>query len=72
MVGTVAWMGLIPFSTPFSAKIINAPHYGMVKKPTVDLYAETTIPEEHVGVYKAQMYVQDMEASHTTDTSRVH
>jgi len=28
--------------------------------PTVDLYDGTTDPEEHLGVYKLQMYVQDM------------
>jgi len=48
---------LAPFSTPFSAKIINAPHYRKVKMPTMDLYDGTTDPEEHLGVYKTQMYV---------------
>jgi len=28
--------------------------------PTVDLYNGTTYLEEHLGVYKAQMYVQDV------------
>jgi len=49
------------FSTPFSAEIINAPRYGKVKMPTLDLYDRTTDPEEHLGVYKAQMYVQDVD-----------
>jgi len=29
--------------------------------PTVDLYDGTTDPEEHLGVNKAQMYVQDVD-----------
>jgi len=29
--------------------------------PTVDLYDGTTDPEEHLGVYKAQMYVQGVD-----------
>ena len=29
--------------------------------PTVDLYDGTTDPEEHLGVYKAQMYDQDVD-----------
>ena len=29
--------------------------------PTVDLYNGTTNPEEHLRVYKAQMYIKDME-----------
>ena len=29
--------------------------------PTVDLYDRTTDAEEHQGVYKAQMYVQDVD-----------
>ena len=49
------------FSTPFSVEIINALHYGKVKMPTVDLYDGTIDPEEHLGVYKAQMYMQDVD-----------
>ena len=45
-------MGPIPFSTTFSAKIINAPLYGKVKMPTMDMYDGTTDPEEYLGVYK--------------------
>jgi len=59
--GTVAQPTVPPFSTPFSAKVINAPHYGKVKMPTIDLYDGTTDSEEHLGVYKAQMYVQDVD-----------
>jgi len=29
--------------------------------PTLDLYDGTTDPEEHLGIYKAQMYVQDVD-----------
>jgi len=29
--------------------------------PTVDLHDRTTDPKEHLGVYKAQMYVQDVD-----------
>jgi len=58
--GAVARPTALSFSTPFSAKIINVPHYGKVKMPTVDLYDGTTNPKEHLGVYKAQMYVQDV------------
>ena len=58
-------MGAILFSTPFSPKIVNAPQYEKVKMPTVDLYDGTTDPEEHMEVYKAQMYVQDVnDAAH--------
>ena len=59
--GTTARPTAPPFSTSFSAKIINAPRYGKVKMPMVDLYDRTTDPEEHLGVYKAQMYVQDVD-----------
>lgn len=29
--------------------------------PIVDLYDATIDPEEHLGVYKAQMYIQDVD-----------
>jgi len=29
--------------------------------PTVDLYDGTTDREEHLGVYKAQIYIQDVD-----------
>ena len=60
--------GTVPFSIPFRAKIMNALCYGKVKMPTMDLYDETmdlydeTIaPKEHQGVYKAQIYVQNID-----------
>ena len=61
MSGTAVQMGTIPFSYPFSLEIINAPRYGKVKMPTVELYDGTTDLEEHLGVHKAQMYIQDVD-----------
>jgi len=58
---TVVRMGPVPFSTPFRAEIINAPCYGKNKMPTMDLYDGATNSEEHLGVYKTQMYVQDVD-----------
>jgi len=51
----------VPFSTLFRAKIINPPCYGKAKMPTMDLYDGTIDPEEHLGVYKALMYLQDVD-----------
>jgi len=59
--GTAARPTGIPFSAPFSAEIINAPCYGKVQMPTLDLYDGTADPKEHLGIYKAQMYVQDVD-----------
>ena len=42
--GTTARPTAIPFSTPFSAEIINAPRYGKVKMPAIDLYDGKTDP----------------------------
>ena len=58
---TAARTGPVPFSTPFSAEIINVPHYGEVKMPTVDHYDGMVDLEEYLGVCKAQMYVQDVD-----------
>jgi len=55
--------GAVPFSTSFIAEIINTPRYRKVEKPTMGLYDGTTDLEEHLGVYKAQMYVQDVDDS---------
>ena len=55
--GTATRSSIPPFSAPFSTKIINSPRCGKVKMPMVDLYDGSTDPEEHLGVYKAQMYV---------------
>ena len=59
--GMAARPTALPFSTSFSAEIINAPRYGKVKMSTLDLYDGTVGPEEHLGVYKAQMYVRDVD-----------
>ena len=59
--GTAARSAIPPFSTTFCAEIINAPRCGKVKMPMVDLYYGTTNPEEHLWVYKSQMYVQDVD-----------
>ena len=48
-------MGSIPFSTLFSAEIVNAPRYRKVEMPTVDLYDGTTDPKEHLGVYPIEL-----------------
>jgi len=50
---TAAQPTALPFSTPFSAEIINALCHVKVKMSTSDLYDGTTGPEEHLGVYKA-------------------
>jgi len=59
--GTAAREGPIPFSTAFNAEIINTPRYGKVKMLTMDLYHGTIDPEENLGVYKAQMYIEDVD-----------
>jgi len=63
VLGTSARTGSVPFSMPFSVEVINAPGFGKVKMPTLKLYGGTTGPEECLGVYKAQMYVQDVDAA---------
>ena len=55
-----ALLGSITFNTPLSDKIINAPRLVKVKMANLELYDETAGLEEHQGVYKAQMYVQDV------------
>ena len=59
--GTVPRTGPVLFSNPFSTEIINAPGYGKVKMPTVDLNDGTADPKELLGVYKTHMYVQDID-----------
>ena len=58
---TAAWTGPVPFSTPFSAEIANAPHYGKVKMPIMYLYDGATDSKGHLGVYKVPMSVQDID-----------
>jgi len=49
------------YVTPFSREILEAPRLGKVKMPSVDLFDETTDPDDHLDVYKAHMYVQDVD-----------
>jgi len=45
----------------FSREIFEAPRLRKVKMPSVDLFDGTTDPDDHIDVYKAQMYVQDVD-----------
>ena len=67
--GTATREGDVPFSTPFSAKIINAPRYGKVKMPTMDLYDGTTDPEEHQGFIKHRCTSKTWTTQRTPDIS---
>ena len=49
------------YVTPFSREILEAPRLSKVKVPSVDLFDGTTDPDDHLDVYKAQMYVQDVD-----------
>jgi len=49
------------FVTPFSREILEAPRLSKIKRSSVDLVDGTTDPDDHVDVYKAQMYVQDVD-----------
>ena len=62
MSGAAALTSPVSFSTLFSADIINALCCSKVKMPIVDLHNGTTDLKNHLGVvYKAQMYVQDVD-----------
>jgi len=52
---------LSTFATPFNQEIIEAPHPKKVKMPFVKPFDGTTDPDDHVDVYKAQMYVRDVD-----------
>ena len=61
-VGGSIGRGLLPtFTTPFSWEIMEAPRSKKVKMPSIELFDETTDPDDHLNVYKEQMYVQDMD-----------
>jgi len=49
------------YVTPFSREILEAPQLSKVKVSSVDLFDGTTDPDDHLAVYKAQMYVQDVD-----------
>jgi len=54
--------GSLPtFATPFSREILEAPRLSKVKMPSIELFDETTDLDDHLDVYKVQMYVQDMD-----------
>ena len=67
--GIAARPTLLPFSTPFSVEIINAPHYRKVKMPTIDLYDGTTDPEEHREFTKPRCMYKMWMTRPTTATS---
>jgi len=52
--------GLVPFSMPFRGVVIDAPKLRKVNMPTFKLYDGTSDLDEHLRVYKAQMYVKDV------------
>ena len=50
--------GFLPtFATPFSWEIIEAPRPKKVKMSSVELFEGTSNPDDHLDVYKAQMYI---------------
>jgi len=54
--------GSLPtFSTPFNREILKAPRLNKVKMPSIELFDGTTDPDDHLDIYKAQMYAQDMD-----------
>ena len=55
--GTAARTGSVTFSMLFSVEVINAPRLGNVKMLTLEQYDGIMNPEEHLGLYKAQMYI---------------
>jgi len=53
---------LLPtFATPFSQEIMDVPRPKKVKMPSVEPFDGTTDFYDHLDVYKAQMYIQDVE-----------
>jgi len=45
------------FAIPFSREITEALRLKKVKMPSVEPFDRTTDPDDHLDVYKAQMYV---------------
>ena len=61
-IGNSSERGSLPtFSTPFSREILEAPCLNKVKMPSIELFDGTTDPDDHLDVYKEQMYVQDVD-----------
>ena len=52
---------LLTFVTPFSREIMEALCPKKVKMPSVEPFDGTTDPDDHLDVYKAQMYIQDVD-----------
>ena len=61
--GSSRWGLLHTFATPVSREIMEAPRLKKVKMPSVELFDGATDPEDHLDVYKVQMYVQDRDDS---------
>jgi len=50
------------FSAPFGRVIMEVLHPPKkVRMPTIDPFYGTTNPKDHLDVYKAQMYVHDVD-----------
>ena len=61
-VGSSSRRGLLPtFATSFNWEIIEAPRSKKVKMPSIEPFDGTTDPDDHLDVYKAHMYVQDVD-----------
>jgi len=61
-VGGSSGRGLLPtVTTPFSREIIEAPHPKKFKMLYVEPFDGVTDPDDHLDVYKAQMYVQEVD-----------
>jgi len=61
-VGGSSGRGLLPtFANPFSQEIIEAPHPKKFKMLSVEPFDGATNPDDHLDVYKAQMYVLDVD-----------
>ena len=61
-VGGSSGRGLLPtFATPFSQEIIEAHRPKKFKMLSVEPFDGATDPDNHLDVYKSQMYVQGMD-----------
>jgi len=61
-IGNSSKTGSLPtLPTPFNREILEVPRLNKVKMPSIELIDETTDPDDHLDVYKAQMYVQDVD-----------
>jgi len=58
--GSSKWGSLPSFSTPFSRELMESSHPNKVQMPSVEPCDGTTNPDDHLDVYKAQMYVLDV------------